>query len=72
VFAIELLIVRNGTNPVIIDRATCASAALADAAKVAKTLLDRARRMRPHNPPDGYRIVDDMGTVLLRSWEQQL
>jgi hypothetical protein len=36
----------------------------------AQSLLDKARRMRPHSQPDGYRIIDGNGTVVVRSWER--
>lgn len=71
-FTIELLIVRDREHLVIIDRITSLAADLADADRGAQSLLERAQRMRPQGGPDGYRIVDDGGNVVLRSWERNL
>ena len=68
-FTIELLVIRNGTDPVVIDRMTSTASQLADADRVAKVLLEKVQRVRTHNQPDriGYRIIDGVGTVVLRS-----
>ena len=68
-FAIEIVIVRPGKDPLVIDRATLAASSIDDADRGARTLLERAQRMRPHNPPNGYRIIDGNGAVV-RSWER--
>jgi hypothetical protein len=73
VFAIELLLIRDGTDPVIIDRMISTASDLADADKIAKALLEHEQRTRAHNAPGqiGYRIVDGTGAVVLRSEERQ-
>jgi hypothetical protein len=68
-FAIEIVIVHAGKEPLVIDRVTSATSAIDDAHRSAQSLLEKARRMRPHRPPNGYRIIDGHGTVV-RSWEQ--
>jgi hypothetical protein len=69
-FAIEIVIVRAGKEPLVIDRVTSATASIDDADRSAQSLLGKARRMRPHSPPNGYRIIDGYGAVVLRSWER--
>ncbi len=69
-FAIEIVIVRVAKEPLVIDRATSATSSIDDADRSAQSLLEKARRMGPHNPPNGYRIIDGDGTVVVRSWER--
>jgi hypothetical protein len=69
-FAIEIVIVRAGKEPLVIDRATSAATSVEDADRSAQSLLEKAQRMRPHSPPNGYRIIDGHGTVVVRSWER--
>ena len=66
-FAIEILITRAGKEPLVIDRATSAVASIDDAERSAQDLLEKTRRMRPHSPPNGYRIIDGHGTVVRAS-----
>jgi hypothetical protein len=65
--AIEIIIVRAGKEPLVIDRATSGAASIDDAERSARDLLEKTRRMRPHNPPNGYRIIDGHGTVVRSS-----
>jgi hypothetical protein len=69
-FAIEIVTVRAGKAPLVIDRATSVGSSVDDADRTAQSLLGKARRMRPHSPPNGYRIIDGHGAVVLRSWER--
>ena len=69
-FAIEIVTVRAGKEPLVIDRATSVVSSVDDADRSAQSLLDKARRMRPHSPPNGYRIIDGHGAVVVRSWER--
>jgi hypothetical protein len=68
-FAIEIVIVRAGKEPLVIDRVTSAASSIDDAHRSAQSLLEKARRMRPHSPPTGYRIIDGHGAVV-RVWER--
>jgi hypothetical protein len=43
---------------------------LADANITAKCLLNTKRERHPERAPDAYQIVDQHGTVVLRSWER--
>jgi len=69
-FAIEIVIVRAGKEPLFIDRMTSASSSFDDADRSAQSLLATARRMRPHSPPNGYKLIDGHGSVVVRSWER--
>jgi hypothetical protein len=69
-FAIEIVIVRPGKEPLVLDRASSTASAIEDAERSAKMLLETGRRARPHSPPNGYRIIDGHGAVVVRSWEQ--
>jgi hypothetical protein len=66
VFAIELLLICDGTDPVIIDRMISTASDLADADKIAKALLEHEQWTRPHNAPGriSYRIIGGAGTVV--------
>jgi hypothetical protein len=69
-FTIEIVIVRPGKEPLVLDRASSTASVIDDADRVAKTLLETAQRARAHNPPNGYRIIDGRGAVVVRSWER--
>jgi hypothetical protein len=62
-FAIEI-VVRAGKEPLVIDRVNSAARSIDDADRTAQSLLEKAKRMRPHSPPNGYRIIDGHGTVV--------
>ncbi len=69
-FTIELLMVDwdHRDNPAVVSRIPSQATRLGDVNMVAQTLLaDTAL-----SPPNAYRIKDNDGTVVLRSWEKSI
>ena len=66
-FTIEFIALHPDVR--VIDRTECKSRRIADADYMADSLLYRVRLRHPAAPPEGYRILDKAGAVVLRSWE---
>jgi hypothetical protein len=71
-FTIELL-PRHETDPyhlLVVDRVVSERTRLGDVDRTAKSVLAKGGLRFRDNPPNAYRILDDKGSVVLRSWEQ--
>jgi len=70
-FTIELLAIDwlNREHATVVERVPSVAKYLGDANMVAKSLLDHAKKGGASN---AYRILDENGVVVLRSWERAL
>ena len=73
-FTIELLLRHENDpyNPFVVDRVVSERTRLDDVDRTAKSLLAKGGLRFRNNPPNAYRILDDKGAVVLRSWERPL
>jgi hypothetical protein len=70
-FTIELLAMNwlDREHAKVVQRVPSVAKHLDDANMVAKSLLDHAKK---GDAPNAYRILDESGVVVLRSWERAL
>ena len=69
-YLVQFLSVAGRNSPSIVETMESRSRYLADANITAKCLLNTKRERHPERAPDAYQIVDQQGTVVLRSWER--
>ena len=69
-FTIEMLAINwvDREHTRVVQRVPSQAKYLSDANMVAKSLLDQAKG----GAPNAYRILDENGVVVLRSWERAL
>jgi hypothetical protein len=49
----------------VVERMTSFASQIADAEQSARAGMARVRIMRPDTPPDGYRVLDNDGSVIV-------
>jgi hypothetical protein len=68
-YTVQFLSRDGGNTPSVLETLESRSRHLADAKVVARYLLNTKREQHSDDAPHAYQIIDQQGTVVLRSWE---